>query len=164
MDRLRSAALAVAVIALGACGSEAHDAPEGDERGAVLRVMENARNALLDGDGEGACGLLTEHARRRVLEFQVDFLPAGTPVPTRRRGVPQTCADMARAQWRLEQRDRSWSRDLTAAEFEVSELAGEDARVRLKVPGEFGPEVGFSVVKTADGWRIDDSDGVPSGY
>jgi hypothetical protein len=169
VDRTLAAALVIAMAGLAGCGSDASDAPETgrDERAAVLRVMGTARNALLAGDGDGACRLLTRHAQQRVLGFQVDFLPTGTPVPTMRRGVPRTCEQMVRAQWRVEHLpdvDPSWTPDLKAAEFGVVSLSGDNARVRLTVPGAYGPTVDFSLLKTAQGWRIDDSDAVPSGY
>jgi hypothetical protein len=46
----------------------------------------------------------------------------------------------------------------------VVSLSGDHARVRLSVPGAHGPTVPFSVLKTAKGWRIHDSDAVASGY
>jgi hypothetical protein len=169
VDRIFAAALVIAMAGLGGCGSAARDASEAarDERAAVLRVMGAARGALLAADGEGACRLLTRHGHQRVLGFQVDFLPAGTPVPAKRRGVPRTCEQMVRAQWRAEHLadvDPSWTPDLKSAEFEVVSLNGDNARVRLKVPGAYGPTVNFSLLNTAQGWRIDDSDAVPSGY
>jgi hypothetical protein len=161
--------MVIAIAGLAGCGSDARDAPEpgGDERAAVLRVMEDARGALLADDGDGACRLLTGHGQQRVLGFQVEFLPTGTPVPAKRRGVPQTCEQMVRAQWRVEHLpdfEPSWTRDLKVAKFEVVSLSGDNARVRLTVPGAYGPTFDFSLLKTAQGWRIDDSDAVPSGY
>jgi hypothetical protein len=98
----------------------------------------------------------------RTLEFQVDFLPTGTPVPSRRRGVPQTCEQILVAERRAD--PESWRPDVEAARFSVRSLDGDRASVRLEVP-EDGPTVDFSLVKTDDGWRIDDSrNGVPSGY
>jgi hypothetical protein len=171
--------LIIAVAGVGACGQDSREssggeAPPGgsderaaDDRAAVLDVMDAARSAVLAGDAETACGLLTPHARDRVLGFQVDFLPTGSPIPSKRPGVPQTCEQMMRAQL---QDDRgpdvapSWSRDLEAAEFEVTAQAGDEARVRLKVPEAYGPSVKFRLIRTVHGWRIDDSDAVPSGY
>jgi hypothetical protein len=145
---------AVAVVA-GCAGGDAGN----DERGAVLAVMEDARAAVVDGDGETACGLLTEHGRRRVLEYQVDFAPVGTPVPTDRRGVPQTCEAILRA----ERKADPWSiKDARAAHFDVRSIDGGRASVRLTAPQ--GATVEFALVRTAEGWRIDDSDAVPSGY
>jgi hypothetical protein len=169
VDRTFRAGLVIAIAGLGGCGGGDRDAPETahDEHAAVLRVMGDARSVLLAGDGEGACRLLTRHGLQRVLGFQVDFLPTGTPVPTKRRGVPQTCEQMVRAQLRAERLPDvgpSWTPDLKAAEFEVVSLSGDNARVRLRVPGAYGPTVDFSLLKTAQGWRIDDSDAVPSGY
>jgi hypothetical protein len=117
VHRAFAAASVVALAGLGGCGSGARDAPETDrdERAAVLEVMGAARSALLAGDGEGACRLLTRHGRQRALGFQVDYVPPGTPIPTKRRGLPQTCEQMVRAQWRAEHLPRidpSWTPDL----------------------------------------------------
>jgi hypothetical protein len=60
--------------------------------------------------------------------------------------------------------DQSWTPDLRAAKFKVVSINGGNAHVRLEVPGAYGPIVEFSLSKTAHGWRIDDSDAVPSGY
>jgi hypothetical protein len=169
MQRALAFAMLIALAVWGGCGSAANDAAErgDDERGAVLRVMEAGRAALLAGDAQTACGLLTAHGRTRALGFQVDFAPSGTPVPTKRRGVPQTCEQILRAESKLEHLadvDQSWTPDLKAAKFHVVSINNESARVRLRVPGAYGPTVEFSLRKTARGWRIDDSDAVPSGY
>jgi hypothetical protein len=120
--------------------------------------MEAARMALVEGDARTACGLLTRHGRERVLGFQVDFAPTGTPVPTDRRGVPQTCEEILVAERRADR----WSiEDAGAARFRVRSIEGDRASVRLEAPQ--GAAVHFSLVRTAEGWRIDDSDAVPSG-
>jgi hypothetical protein len=134
----------------------------GDDRDAVLEVMETGREALLAGDARTACGLLSEHGRRRVLEFQVDFTETGTPVPTEEPGVPQTCEAVLRAERKLG-RD-SWEPDVEQARFRVASIDGDRASVVLEVPEPYGPRVAFTLVKADDGWRIDDSNAVPSGY
>jgi hypothetical protein len=169
MDRTLVTAFVIAMAGVGGCGFPGRDEPATapSDDAAVLRVMDAARTALLAGNGEGACRLLTRHGRQRVLLFQVDFLPPGTPVPKLRRGVPQTCEQMVRAQWTAEHLrdvDPSWTPDLKAARFEVVSLSGDHARVRLSVPGAYGPTVPFSLLRTAHGWRIHDSDALPSGY
>jgi len=154
----RALALAVLAAAGVGCGSATDPAAKrgGGERAAVLRVMEAGRKALLAGDGKAACRLLTPHGRKRALGFQVDF----------DHGVPKTCVGIVRAEFRLEHDpdvDQSWTPDLKAASFRVTSLDRDRARVRLTVPGASGPTVEFSLRKTAHGWRIDDSDAVPSG-
>jgi hypothetical protein len=148
--RAASAAAVLALLLLG-CGD--------DDREDVLAVMEDARAALVDGDAETACGLLTPHARERTLEYQVDFLPEGTPVPTERHGVPQTCEEIFVAVRKL---DPSSVEDAAAARFSVESIDGDRASVRLDAGG--GATVDFALAKTGDGWRIDDSEAVPSGY
>jgi hypothetical protein len=170
MDRILAAGIAFAwSAAVAGCGASAGGAPasgSAGERAAVLRVVEAGRRALLAGDGEGACRLLTARAQRRALAFQVDFVPEGTPIPTKRRGVPQTCEQIVRAEWKAEHEDGvdpSWTPDLRAATFRVVSLHGARARVRLQVPEAYGPTVKLSLVRTERGWRIDDSDAIPSG-
>jgi hypothetical protein len=46
----------------------------------------------------------------------------------------------------------------------VVSINNDTAQVRLQVPGAYGPTIEFSLRKTAHGWRIDDSDAVPTGY
>ena len=148
------------LAALAACGGSA----AGGDRAAVLRVMARGRAALLHDDPGAACRLLTPHARRRVLGFQVDFLPEGAPVPSRRRGVPRTCEQLARAEFKSDHQadvDPSWTPDLRRARFQVVSLGAGKAHVRVRTPG---PAVEVWLLETPDGWRIDDSDVVPSGY
>src|SRR3954471_9036361 len=169
MNRILAAGIAIALPAMTGCGSAADGAPangSGGERADVLRVVEAGRRALLAGDGEGACRLLTRRAQRRALAFQVDFVPEGTPIPTKRRGVPQTCEQIVRAEWKADHEegvDPSWTPDLRAGRFRVVSLRGARARVRLGAPEAYGPTVSFSLVRTQRGWRIDDSDAIPSG-
>jgi hypothetical protein len=153
MRRPTVLALAVAAAVSAGCG---------DDRDAVLEVMETGRKALLAGDARTACGLLSDHGRRRVLEFQVDFAETGTPVPTAEPGVPRTCEAILRAERRLA-RD-SWEPDVRQARFRVASIDGDRAGVVLEVPEPYGPRVAFTLVKTDDGWRIHDSNAVPSGY
>jgi hypothetical protein len=169
MQRMVASAMVIGLAAWGGCGSTANDAAERgeDQRGAVLRVMEAGRTALLAGDGQTACRLLTTHGRTRALGFQVDFAPTGTPVPTKRRGVPRTCEQIVRAESKREHLpdvNPSWTPDLKAAKFAVVSINKDTAQVRLEVPGAYGPTIEFSLSKTAHGWRIDDSDAVPTGY
>ena len=169
MQRMLESAMVIGLAVWGGCGSTANDAAESarDERSAVLRVMEAGKTALLAEDGQTACRLLTGHGRTRALGFQVDFAAAGTRVPIKRRGVPQTCEQIVRAESRREHLpdvDPSWTPDLKAAKFNVVSIDNKTAQVRLEVPGAYGPTVEFSLRKTAHGWRIDDSDAVPSGY
>lgn len=139
--------VALGLAAWGGCGSTTSD-----ERSDVLRVMEAGRTALLAGDGQSACSLLTAHGRTRALGFQADSA--------------QTCEALVGAESRREHlpgTDQSWTPDLKAAKFNVVSIDGDSAQVRLKVPSAYGPTVDFSLRKTEDGWRIDDSDAVPSG-
>jgi hypothetical protein len=144
------------LAALAACGG----APRDDDRASVLRVVAQGRTALLHDDAAAACRLLTPHARRRVLGFQGDFRPEGS---SRRRGVPRTCEQIAHAEFESDHQanvDPSWTPDVRRARFEVVSLRSDRARIRVHTPA---PPVDLELVKTPDGWRIDDSDVVPSG-
>jgi hypothetical protein len=161
--------MVIGLAAWGGCGSTADGAAERgeDERAAVMRVMEDGRTALLAGDVQSACRLLTTRGLTRALGFQADFAPTGTPVSTKRRGVPQTCEQMVRAEWKREHLpdvNPSWTPDLKAATFNVVSVNNDTAQVRLGVPGAYGPTIEFSLRKTPRGWRIDDADAVPTGY
>ena len=151
----RVALVSITATALWAgCGSE--DRPRADDDAAVLDVMEAGRSALLAGDAEAACALLTSHARDRAPAF----LSSGET------DVPHTCEEVLRALWEEEHRPDAtptWSRDLAAARFTVTALGQGKARVRLTVPVEYGPVIRFSLRKEGSEWRIDDSDAVPSG-
>ena len=140
---------AVAATWLAGCGPA-------DERAAVLDVMEAGRSALLAGDADAACALLTSHARDRAPAF-ISSDPAE---------AAQSCEAVLRAVWEEEHRPDAtptWSRDLEAARFTVARLGEQTARVRLEVPVAYGPVIRFSLRKEGSEWRIDDSDAVPSG-
>ena len=162
-----AAVLALAVACLVGGATAAGGAPQqgsAQERAAILRVMKAGRRALLAGDGEAACRLLTARGRKRSLLYQIDFVPEGTDIPTKRRGVPQTCPEIVRAEFKQEedpQVDDSWRPGLRVARFSIISLQGRRARVRLKVPGKHEPSFRFTLLRTERGWRIDDSDALP---
>jgi hypothetical protein len=105
--------------------------------------MEDARTAVREGDGEGACGLLTDHGRERGLAY-ADVATCEATVREMRRLDPSSIEDLARAT------------------FSVASIDGDRATVRLRAP-DAGPDYGFTLVNTGAGWRIDDSDAVPQG-
>jgi len=76
--------LGVGLLAGWGCGGAS------DEHAAVLRTVEQARQALVRRDAPAACRLLSRLGMTQVFMFQGDFAPEGTPVPTKRKGVPQT--------------------------------------------------------------------------
>lgn len=160
-------AFVLAVLtALAGCGSISACGRDQDAR-PILNVMRAGRLALLRGDGRAACSLLTPRGRQRVLGFQVDYLPEGAPVPSNRRGVPHTCEQIVRRQWRDEHRrdaGQSWIPDLKRARFRVLSIAGARAKVELYVPVPNGPKVLFRLRQIGGRWRVDDSPAVPSGY
>ena len=132
--------LLVAVLAVG-CGEEEEAAPSGD-REQVLDVLEQARTALAAGDGEAACALLTEGGRERAVNFD-DF---------------DTCEETVAAAGRS---DPSSVEDAGKARLAEPVIDGDRASVDLEV--EQYVTINVVLVRTADGWRIDDSEAVPYG-
>jgi hypothetical protein len=121
----------IAVLALVAVGC-------GDERDAVLEVMERARDALVARDAETACGLVTARGRELALEFELGG----------------SCEESVRAAQPFV------IRDAERARFGEPEIDGDRATVDLESDGM---KITFRIVETEDGWRIDDSDAVPQG-
>jgi hypothetical protein len=168
--RRRAGSLLIVALALVGCGSSGSSstvAPTG-ERAAILSVMNDARSALLAGDSTRVCSHLTAHGRDRVMGFRVDYDNYGKIPPTDPR-LPQTCKEMVDRQFADAHPDDarvnvSWPRQLAAARFTVTRIAGDKAAVALKVTEAYGPVLTFQLVRTSAGWMIDDSDGVPSGY
>ena len=137
MRLLVAAVVLAAVVGCGEDGSAAGDEPE-----QVLEVLEQARTALAAGDGEAACGLLTEGGRERAVNFDEHA----------------TCEETVRA---ARQSDPSSVEDAEKARFAKPVIDGDRASVDLDVE----PYVTINVVlvRTPEGWRIDDSEAVPYG-
>ncbi|HEX8075665.1 MAG TPA: hypothetical protein VF545_11865 [Thermoleophilaceae bacterium] len=158
--------LALLAGAAAGCGSDSADGGSNDRR-QILSVMHTGRLALLRGDGRVACSLLTPHGRRRALDFQVDYLPEGTAVPSNRPGIPHTCEEMVKRQLRDEHQQGSggsWTPDLERARFRVRSVDGSRAKAQLYVPVRYGPTVDLTLLRVNGRWRVDDSPVVPSGY
>jgi predicted pyridoxine 5'-phosphate oxidase superfamily flavin-nucleotide-binding protein len=159
----------VAVIAtvLAVSGVVAITSANRGDEASILRVLHSGQRALLAGDGRGVCALLTAHGRRRALGFQVDYAPEGTPVPTRRPGVPHTCEEIVRREWRDGHQPASgssWTRELRRARFSIVWVRGSGAKATLKLPEPYGASIKLWLRKTPTGWRVDDSNVVPVGY
>jgi hypothetical protein len=154
-----------AAIGCGGNGTSQGDAPSSDQQ-AIISVMNDARTALLAGDADQVCALLTAHGQHRAMGFHVDYDNYGKIPPNDPR-LPQNCGEMVDRLYADAHQDNvnvSWPRDLTDAKFIVGQIANDRAKVTLKVQEAYGPVVHFDVVRTSSGWRIDDSDGVPVGY
>jgi hypothetical protein len=135
---MRYAALIVLAVLAG-CGGD-----DDDTAATPVDTMERAKAALLDGDAEAACALLTEHGRQQALAFREK--------------------DTCEANFRAEMNDiggDAYRRDVRGATFKVTERSGDRATVRLMS----GPyiEIDFTLVKTDDRWLIEDSEAVPYG-
>jgi hypothetical protein len=115
----------------------------GDDREAVLVVMEDAQTAVRERDEAAACRLLTDRGRQRVLGF----------------GDASTCEAVVRE---LPERDPPSIEDVEDATAEIESIDGDRAIVRVKGPGD-DQDYDVTLVKTDAGWRIDDSDAVPQG-
>jgi hypothetical protein len=156
--------LAVGLVGLTGCGGGDGDAGEkvADEQ-AILDVMEKGRQALLSGDAAAACRLLTDHARERTLQYQVDFLEEGTPVPSTDPRAPQSCEAMVPAV--LHELGSPLKSTIDDVKFDVISIdEGEGTATVAAQEGTYS-EATFRLLDVPDeGWRIDDSNDVPSGY
>jgi len=156
--RFRGAAsvlLGVGLLAGWGCGGA------GDEHAAVLRTVEQARQALVRRDAPAACRLLSRVGMTRIFMFQVDFAPDGTRVPTKRKGVPQTCTEIVLRVLALAADTGSDPGRLQVAQarLEIVALQAGHAEVALRAT-----RFVIKLSKGANGWRIDDCSCVPHGY
>ena len=117
------------------------------------------------------CALLTPHGRQRTLTFKVDFDRYGS-IPADSPRLPQTCAQVISREWQEVHRANqslatrgaiSWPGDLRRSTLSVVSVGGGRAKVKVRADRN-GAELLFWLRRTASGWRIDDSDGVPSGH
>jgi hypothetical protein len=133
----------VAVLCLGSCTDHSEDR-------AVEQVLKDARRAVLAGDGARACRLLTSHGRQQALAFG-----AGS------------CEAIVRDQRALAVRDpeSTWPKDLRDADLEVLSVSDGRAQAELRVQDQFGTATRWRIQlrSTSAGWRIDDSNAVPTG-
>jgi hypothetical protein len=148
--------LALLAAATAGCGDDSR------ERDAVLRVVDRARDALAAGRAHDFCALLTPHGRARSLEFRVDFDHDGGLPPSSPR-VPQTCEQIVDRERRLDRGEHGFFDAARTATFRVRELGDSRATVRGHARGG-SYETTLRLRKTAAGWRIDDSSGIPTGH
>jgi hypothetical protein len=143
MSARRSIPLALAWLCLAGCADH-------DEDRAIERVLKDARRALLAGDGERACRLLTPDGRQRARAF-------GS-------GSCEEVVHARRARARRE-RESSWPDDLREADFEVLSVSDGRASAELRVQDLLGTAIRWRIQlrRTSAGWRIDDSNAVPRG-
>ena len=132
----------------------------------MLAVADRARDDLVAGRAAGFCALLTPHGRSRALGYRVDFDEGGSLPPTSPR-VPHTCEQIVRRERAAVIDPRvefSWLDALRGARLRVLAVEGDSARVGVVPRG--GPRVAARValVRTEAGWRLDDSDAIPSGH
>jgi len=156
-----SVLLGVGLLAGWGCGGA------GDERAAVLRTVEQARQALVRRDAPAACRLLSRVGMTRIFMFQVDFAPEGTPVPTKRKGVPQTCTEIVLSVLALSAGALSgpFPPGLAQGRLDVVALQTGHAKVAVGVaPRSPDLDPVITLSKGANGWRIDDCSCVPHGY
>jgi hypothetical protein len=138
----RYIAAAVAVLCLGGCTDHSEDR-------AIEQVLKDARAALLAGNGARACRLLTAHGREQASAFG-----AGS------------CEEIVRDQRRRAERDPDshLEQDLREADLEVLSVTDGRAQTELRVQDQFGTAIRWRIQlrKTGAGWRIDDSNAVPT--
>ena len=119
----------------------------------MLRVADAARDAMVAGDPAAACALLTPHGRERSKGYGRAY--EDTPsCEAALAYVVEISRDPSAGVRELE--------DLARAEFEVTDIDGSTARVDADA-GQGGEPIEIELRKTADGWRVHDSDVVPEG-
>jgi hypothetical protein len=150
------------VIAFTGCGGGDSGGTVSDER-AILKVMEEGRDALLKGDAGAACMLLTDHGRERTLQYQVDFLEEGTRVPSSDPRAPQSCEAMVPAV--LHELGSPLKSTIKDVKFNVVSIDESEGEATVSAQEGNYAEATFRLLEIPDqGWRIDDSNDVPSGY
>ncbi len=135
--------------------------PTGGAERAVLRVVQKGQRAVLENRPRLVCRLLTRRARRNSLRlFNLDQHPDGQPRPR-----PKTCRRAIRYQI-ADARDAGELRALRSggAQHATHIVSIEDRRAHVRKGGD----TDIYLIKTARGWRGDDSDFAPfngsSGY
>lgn len=152
------------VCALGAasCGGRGGSPKDSAD---VLQTLRDGSQALLRGDAVGACRLLSRAGMTEVLNYQMDFLPSGTPVPTRQPGIPQTCPAIVRRVLALEASNPgALANTLLHGRFEIRSLSAGHAQVVLHPTTGYTYPVTFTLSKGSDDWRIDSCTCAPDGY
>ncbi len=125
-----------------------------DERRDIVETMKAGRDALVSGRAREACALLTPHGRERSLAF--------ASIHDRARDCEHVVRLMLKDA-RLDARtgEEPWVDRARRADFEVTDVDGSDATVRVDV-GE-GETFDVKLRRIDAEWRIDDSDTVPHG-
>jgi hypothetical protein len=152
-------------LALWGCGGGGDSDGGGStaDRQAILQVMDQGRSALLKGDAAAACALLTPHGRERTLQYQVDFLKEGTRVPSTNPQAPQSCGAMVPAV--LDELGAPLISTIKSVDFQVVSIDEANHRATVDASRDGYTEATFRLQELSDdGWRIDDSNDVPSGY
>jgi hypothetical protein len=150
------------MVALASCGG---GSPPPD-RAAILSTVHRARDALVAGRVNDACALLTPHGRRRTLGFNVDFDHDGAIQPDSPR-LPQTCERLATRMLAEDHKlthgrdpGQGWVDALKQVRFALVSSDGS----RATVTDAGGSGATLKLVETPAGWRIDDSNAIPSGH
>jgi len=155
--------LSVAILAAleGGCGGD------GDEKHEVVDVLKETRDAVLAGDGRGACARMTPHARRRTLQLPGAGYTDTERSPRPPRGCPQVIARVSadgrehRAATRTPAivDEAAWHRDAPKATFEVTDVSGDRAAASVEVDGS-DAGIRIRLRRTGGSWLIDDADGI----
>jgi hypothetical protein len=145
----RLCTVVVAAAALAGCGGSG--APD-EERDAILRVLDQARDHVVAGREREACALLTPHGRERSLGYGRAYEDT------------QSCERALRWVVGTAEDERLFGPTdldvLADTRFEVEEVDGDRARVTARSGAD---EATIELRRTPAGWRIHDSPVVPVG-
>jgi hypothetical protein len=139
------------VFAAGCGGGAAKSDPE-----AIAAVLEDAADATAKGDGDKACGYLTDDAQRQAL---IQLAPAGGPGTT---GCSQL---VGRAQFFLTPLDKQHIKNLKATDVRVNGTSG-GATLRGDAGAGQPIVVVLNLTKTGSDWKISGfgpASGLPGG-
>jgi hypothetical protein len=144
-----AAAVLASLLAAAGCGGES--GPDDTDREAILAVLDRARDAMVEGRLEEACGLLTTHGYVRARNYG----PAYEDTPTCERALRYVVESERQTTYPVR------TEALRQASFEVLEVKGDQAVVRAV---SRGADATIALRREPDaGWRIHDSDVVPVG-
>ena len=148
-----AAAASASLLAAAGCGGESD--PVDTDRARILAVLDRARDAMVEGRPEEACGLLTTHGYVRARNYG----PAYEDTPTCERALRYVIESERQTTHPATYSVKTEA--LRQASFEVVEVDGDRAVVRATSRGS---DATIALRRERpEGWRIHDSDVVSVG-